>query len=99
MLERELDRRAQLQKKSVGIDRMGEENLDSQLGGLECTGNGPFRFADWQHGEITFHSSFVKVERDEFGASEKPSLEEKQEDSTNFEGLQDLQSWIHGLGM
>lgn len=81
ILERELTKRANDLKISVGIEGLGSEDrdsksrpeagiIDSSSGhtGLECTnkpGEG-FKFAAWEYGEIEFVSSYVNTREEEF---------------------------------
>jgi signal recognition particle receptor subunit beta len=99
VLERELAKRSMLQKQSVGIDKMGEENLDVAIDGLEFRGTGMFKFSDWAHGEVTFLSSSVRIERDDFAASEKPQDSEKASVSPTEDGLKQLKDWVLELDM
>jgi signal recognition particle receptor subunit beta len=98
VLERELEKRSQSQKKTIGIERMGEEDADQEMGGLECTTTGPFKFSDWEYGEVAFLGSYVKVERDDLGSMEKSVMEEKEKESPQIQGgLQDFRDWIEQL--
>jgi signal recognition particle receptor subunit beta len=53
VLERELEKRAVQSAGSVGIEGLGAEGENTELGGLECATGGPFRFENWEGGEVT----------------------------------------------
>ncbi|OBZ69350.1 Signal recognition particle receptor subunit beta [Grifola frondosa] len=59
VLERELEKRRESHANGVGVEKMGAEDAESELGGLECSGNGEFKFAEWEGGEVTFIGTFV----------------------------------------
>ncbi|EIW85089.1 hypothetical protein CONPUDRAFT_117571 [Coniophora puteana RWD-64-598 SS2] len=80
-LERELEKRRVTQAQGVGMDGLGEEGDRVEMGGLETvSGKGPFKFTEWEGGDITFVGSFVR-------AGEKD--DEKQQN-----GISALQDWI-----
>lgn len=85
ILERELEKRRSSQSNGVGIENLGEDGETSDIGGLECAGNGPFRFDDWEGGDVSFIATSCKVtKRNE--TSEK-TLDEN-------EGLTPLLEWL-----
>ncbi|KZS92973.1 hypothetical protein SISNIDRAFT_549998 [Sistotremastrum niveocremeum HHB9708] len=91
ILERELEKRRVSQANGVGVEGLGEEESE-EMGGLECAGAGPFKFAEWDGGEVTIIGSWVDVDR-----SDK-SINEKEKVGTEIQsGLQDLRSWIEQL--
>jgi len=94
VLERELDKRAQAQKKTVGIERMGDEGKEIELGGLDCINTNGFRFSDWEAGQIDFAGSFVRVTRNDFEEEAHLGMDEKaqQEDT-----LQELRDWVNQI--
>ncbi|TBU35722.1 signal recognition particle receptor beta subunit-domain-containing protein [Dichomitus squalens] len=61
ILERELEKRRASQANGVGVESMGAEESESQMGGLECTGSGEFKFSEWEGGEIGFIGTSVSV--------------------------------------
>lgn len=95
ILERELEKRRAAQANSVGIEGLGEEGERTELGGLECSGSvdSPFKFDEWEGGEVTFLSSWVKVQGAPEGKEEK---EEKKmhEDQVTIGGLENLTEWL-----
>lgn len=89
VLERELEKRRVAQSGGVGIEGLGEEGERSEMGGLECgaDGNSPFRFDEWEGGEVTFLGTSTRVD----ATSEKQaSLNEKGE----LDGLAALEEWL-----
>jgi signal recognition particle receptor subunit beta len=75
VLERELEKRRQSHAGGIGMEAIGGESEESgELGGLDCTGNGGFRFSDWEGGEIAFIGTSVldKLEKMQ-GTDEKVS--------------------------
>lgn len=87
VLERELEKRRASQAGGVGIEGLGAEDTESELGGLECGGNGEFRFDKWEGGEIAFVGTSVKVQKT------KSALDEKSDDAS----LAPLVQWIEQL--
>jgi len=82
ILERELEKRRVAQVGGVGVEKLGAEDERTELGGLECgDGNAPFKFDDWEGGEVAFLGSAVRPN----APSEK---------STDEDGLASLQDWI-----
>ncbi|KAH9966620.1 signal recognition particle receptor beta subunit-domain-containing protein [Russula dissimulans] len=91
VLERELDKRRRSHTGSVAIDELGAEGEDnSELGGLDCISppGEPFKFAEWEGGEIDFVGSWVTV-------GERVELDD--EKGTGGEGIQGLSGWLQGL--
>ncbi|KAI0818641.1 signal recognition particle receptor beta subunit-domain-containing protein [Irpex lacteus] len=71
ILERELDKRRTSHAGGVGVESLGGEGEEgTELGGLECAGNGEFRFAEWEGGEVAFFGTSVAVGK----AKEKDGL-------------------------
>jgi signal recognition particle receptor subunit beta len=95
ILERELEKRRAAQANSVGVEGLGEEGERTELGGLECSGNAdsPFKFDEWEGGEVTFLASWAKVQGGPEGSEEK---EEKimHEDKVTTSGLENLTEWL-----
>lgn len=68
----------------VGVESLGAEGEESsELGGLECTGSGEFRFAEWEGGEVPFFGTSVSV-----GKAVSVSDEKGQD------GLAPLREWL-----
>ena len=88
VLERELEKRRASQAGGVGIEGLGAEDSESELGGLECGGSGEFRFDAWEGGEIAFVGTSVKVQ------NAKSVSDEKSDDA---ESLTPLVQWIEEL--
>jgi len=89
VLERELDKRRQSHAGRVAMDELGAEGEDStELGGLDCTGRPgePFRFADWEGGNIDLIGSWVKI-------GERVELEEEK----GKDGIERLLTWLDQL--
>ncbi|KAI0345320.1 hypothetical protein BDW22DRAFT_1325684 [Trametopsis cervina] len=84
VLERELEKRRTSHAGGVGIESLGAEGEEgSELAGLECSGNGEFKFAEWEGGEVSFFGTSVSV-------GKAVSLEsEKAQD-----GLAPLREWL-----
>ncbi|KAF9819789.1 hypothetical protein IEO21_01880 [Rhodonia placenta] len=61
ILERELERRRASQAGGVGIEGLGAEGAESELGGLECSGAGEFKFENWEGGDVSFVGTYVAV--------------------------------------
>lgn len=62
ILERELDKRKASHAGGVGVESLGGESEEgTELGGLECSGSGEFRFAEWEGGEVSFIGTSVTV--------------------------------------
>ncbi|KAJ3567723.1 hypothetical protein NP233_g6185 [Leucocoprinus birnbaumii] len=61
ILERELEKRRASQSSGVAVEGLGQEDEKAEMGGLECgDGTAAFKFDDWDGGEITFVSTFVR---------------------------------------
>lgn len=90
VLERELEKRRASQAGGVGIEGLGAEDSESELGGLECGGSGEFRFDAWEGGEIAFVGTSVnsKVQQ------QAKSVSDEKSDDT---GLAPLVRWIEEL--
>ncbi|KAK0210834.1 P-loop containing nucleoside triphosphate hydrolase protein [Desarmillaria ectypa] len=59
VLERELEKRRDVQSGSLGVESLGEEK--TELGGLECAGTAKtFRFSDWEGTKVHFIATSVK---------------------------------------
>lgn len=91
ILERELEKRRAAQAGGVGIEDLGGEGEEEwhELGGLECSGGaaGPFRFADWEGGEVAFIGTSVAVGK----------LGEKGDEKGESDGLFPLREWLGEL--
>ncbi|TFY57981.1 hypothetical protein EVJ58_g6694 [Rhodofomes roseus] len=85
ILERELEKRRASQAGGVGIEGLGAEGAESEMGGLECSGNGEFRFDAWEGGEIVFVGTSVNTKQT------KGVVDEKSDD---IDGLAPLVQWI-----
>ncbi|PCH37841.1 nucleoside triphosphate hydrolase protein [Wolfiporia cocos MD-104 SS10] len=88
ILERELEKRRASQTSGVGIEGLGAEGSEIDLGGLECTGTGEFRFADWEGGEVAFAGTSVAVGQ---AASVSDYADDKAVES---DGLSSLCQWL-----
>ncbi|KAJ7581108.1 signal recognition particle receptor beta subunit-domain-containing protein [Mycena floridula] len=58
VLERELEKR-RVQSGGFGVEGLGAEGEESEIGGLECTG-GTFKFDQWEGGDVVFIGSSAK---------------------------------------
>ncbi|KAI0934748.1 hypothetical protein AcV5_006490 [Taiwanofungus camphoratus] len=85
ILERELEKRRASQAGGIGVDGLGAEGTESEMGGLECSGSGEFRFADWEGGDVTFVGTSVSVCKAALLVDEK---------STEDDGLLSLRQWM-----
>lgn len=67
ILERELEKRRASRIRDVTVESLGEEK--GELGGLEC-GNGTenFKFDDWEGGEMSFISTYVRPGGDDLNS-------------------------------
>lgn len=84
ILERELDKRRTSHAGGVGVESLGAEGDESsELGGLDCTGSGEFRFSEWEGGEVSFFGTSVSV------GKAVPLSDEKGQD-----GLAPLREWL-----
>jgi signal recognition particle receptor subunit beta len=88
ILERELEKRRTSQSGGVGIEGLGEDGDRTELGGLDTTGTGAFKFDEWEGGDVSFVGTFVTIGK---GADVQ---DEKQEVS---DGISPLISWLEGL--
>lgn len=87
VLERELDKRRTSHVGGVGIESLGGDGEEgSELGGLECTGTGEFKFVEWEGGEVPFFGTSVSV------GKAVPLSDEKGQD-----GLAPLREWLLDL--
>ena len=87
ILERELEKRRASHVGGVGVESLGSEESDSQMGGLECTGSGEFKFSEWEGGEVGFIGTWVTV------GKAAPTDEKRSE----AEGLSPLREWLEDL--
>jgi len=85
VLERELEKRKASHAGGVGVESMGAEDGESEMGGLECAGTGEFRFADWEGGEVAFVGTSVAVG--------KPAPVDDEKHAAT-KGLSSLTSWL-----
>ena len=88
ILERELEKRRASNASGVGVESLGAEDSDSQMGGLECTGNDGFKFAEWEGGEIVFAGTSVRVGQGAAVTDEKYPMSD---------ALLPLREWLDGL--
>ncbi|KAJ8472713.1 hypothetical protein ONZ45_g16549 [Pleurotus djamor] len=86
ILERELEKRRASQSNGVGIEGLGAEGETSELGGLDCIGNGPFQFDSWEGGEIAFITTYCAVTKRSTIVDEKARMDN--------EGLSSLLEWL-----
>jgi signal recognition particle receptor subunit beta len=84
VLERELEKRAVQSAGSVGIEGLGAEGENTELGGLECATGGPFRFENWEGGEVTILATST--------VGKKSVLDEKNNEGKS--GLTSLLTWL-----
>ncbi|KAI0780682.1 P-loop containing nucleoside triphosphate hydrolase protein [Trametes elegans] len=89
ILERELEKRRASHANGVAVEGLGAEDAESELGGLECTGNGEFKFAEWEGGEVGFVGTSVAV-----GKAAAPVVDEKHSEANSLSPLQD---WLEEL--
>lgn len=90
ILERELEKRRVSTAGGVAVEGLGEDEKDGgeaqgEMGGLECgtDGNAPFRFEEWEGGEVVF-----------LGTSVKPDAGEKKQSEGDADGLAELREWL-----
>jgi len=94
ILERELEARRAAQASGVAVEGLGEEGEGTEMGGLDCTGGGAFKFADWEGSEVTFVGAWVSSGRKLVGAiSEK----DEKRDAEAEDGLDGLRDWLDTL--
>ncbi|KAI0072794.1 P-loop containing nucleoside triphosphate hydrolase protein [Panus rudis PR-1116 ss-1] len=86
VFERELEKRRTSQAGGVGVESLGSEGdqESSELGGLECSGSGEFKFDQWEGGEISFLGTSV-------------SLEKNSEKAGEVDGLSPLREWLEEI--
>ncbi|PIL24222.1 hypothetical protein GSI_13975 [Ganoderma sinense ZZ0214-1] len=89
ILERELEKRRASHAGGVGVESLGAEDSDSQMGGLECTGSGEFKFSEWEGGEVGFIGTSVAVGK----AAGRPTDEKRSEGDR----LSPLREWLEDL--
>ncbi|OJT09126.1 hypothetical protein TRAPUB_14413 [Trametes pubescens] len=89
ILERELEKRRASHVNGVAVEGLGAEEAESEMGGLECTGSGEFKFAKWEGGEVGFIGTSVAV-----GKSAASVVDEKHSGSG---GLSPLREWLEEL--
>ena len=82
ILERELEKRAS-QSGGVGVEGLGAEGESSDMGGLECTVPGIFRFENWEGGEVTVLATSI--------------LEKGTEEKDRMDGLASLRQRVEEL--
>ena len=86
ILERELDKRKSSHAGGVAVEGLGAEGEEgAEMGGLECSGSGEFRFADWEGGEVSFVGTSVTV-------GKAAVVDEEKKD-----GLSPLREWLAEL--
>jgi signal recognition particle receptor subunit beta len=84
ILERELEKRKAAQSSGIGVEGLGDEGEKTELGGLDCRdGTGPFKFDDWEGGDVSFVSTFMR--------GKAPTEDEKNGDK---DGLSELRDWL-----
>lgn len=88
VLERELEKRKASQKGGVGVEKLGGEDEKSDMGGLDCNGppGDPFKFSDWEGGEISFVGTSAKVLRPSDDSGE-----------SGGDGLASFREWLDGI--
>ena len=89
ILERELEKRRASHANGVGVEGLGAEDADSQMGGLECSGSGEFKFAEWEGGEVGFVGTSVSVGKQAVIAAD--------EKHTENDALSSLREWLDDL--
>lgn len=82
ILERELEKRRAAQSGGVGVESLGGEGEETEMGGLECSGaaGGAFKFSEWEGGEVEVVSTCVQVG--------------EAKDESSSDGLSDLKDWL-----
>lgn len=88
VLERELEKRRATHASGVNVESLGAEDAESEMGGLECTGHGEFRFANWEGGEVSFVGTSLKVSKAASFVDEKGG---------EGDGLSPLTDWLADL--
>ncbi|KAI0819545.1 P-loop containing nucleoside triphosphate hydrolase protein [Trametes gibbosa] len=89
ILERELEKRQVSHVNGVAVEGLGAKDAESELGGLECSGSGEFKFADWEGGEIGFIGTSVIV-----GKAASVTADEKRHAGDD---LASFQEWLEEL--
>lgn len=89
VLERELEKRRSSQAGGVGVESLGSEGEEgsSELGGLDCSGGGEFKFAQWEGGEVVFLGTSLNV-------GKGLATDEK---SSEKDGLEPLKGWLEEI--
>jgi signal recognition particle receptor subunit beta len=83
VLERELEKRRASQVGGVGVEGLGEEGGQSEMGGLDrASGKGDFKFEDWEGGDITFLATSLRPGR---------AVDDQEKDG---QGLLSLRQWL-----
>ena len=86
LAEVELDKRKASHAGGVGVESLGGEGEEgTELGGLECSSTGEFRFAEWEGGEVSFIGTSVTVGKAAAIGDEKA------------DGLTPLREWLADL--
>lgn len=99
VLERELDVRRAAQAGGVGVEGLGAEGEETELGGLDCNGgtaNAPFRFADWDGGVVSFVGTWLPRPT-QTGSHVDTNDKELTEKSASATGLEGLREWLDDL--
>ncbi|TEB25910.1 P-loop containing nucleoside triphosphate hydrolase protein [Coprinellus micaceus] len=86
ILERELEKRRVSTAGGVAVEGLGEDEGD---GGEGTDGNAPFRFEEWEGGEVVFLGTSAKPVE---GGDEKKDGDEKSEAEDG--GLAELKDWL-----
>jgi signal recognition particle receptor subunit beta len=89
VLERELERRRVAQAGGVSVEGTGAEET---LGGLDCAPGQPFRFADWEGGEVAFVGTWTVP-----GTAAPGEKVQDEKTQTTADGLADLRAWFEEL--
>ncbi|GBE82108.1 P-loop containing nucleoside triphosphate hydrolase protein [Sparassis crispa] len=76
VLERELEKRRASHASGVGVESLGADDTESEMGGLECSESGEFRFAEWEGGEVAFVGTAVPVSKVASATDEKIAEDE-----------------------
>ncbi len=94
ILERELEARRAAQASGVAVEGLGEEGEGTEMGGLDCTGGGAFKFADWEGSDVTFVGAWVASGRKLVGVN---SEKDEKRDAEAEDGLDGLRDWLDTL--
>ncbi|KAL7283595.1 hypothetical protein ACG7TL_003030 [Trametes sanguinea] len=89
ILERELEKRRVSLTNGVAVEGLGAEEAETEMGGLECRGNGEFKFAEWEGGEVGFIGTSVAVGKAALGSADEKHPE--------GDGLSPLREWLESL--